>query len=328
MKKWKVIYWIVVGIVIVLFYVPAFSVVLMKPNLSEMELSICKLLVAIGTFTFVVAIILFIILWCILILKNSVHNIRKCDDEVFEEIDKYRRRWGERNGHYLMHIQKINYVYRKNGEVDMLVKNKELDRLYKRIDFLNVQNDLFDVLMTALSSLVISVLASFLCSITENKNGFILCGVSIIIVLAFFVITLCRYYEKGQMGSYDHCIYEYEKKLLMEKIEGLERSLEVDENEIDILETKHIIINALIDKISKKKSKKNKKQLEADIEKVEQLNLYVEDYNIYVKKARTVNDKTYYLLYKKQEGKDENQTSDLELANEAGSSKAVNIVLI
>lgn len=317
MKKWKVIYWIVVGIVIVLFYVPAFSVVLSNPNLSELGLAICRLLVSIGSIIWLLATIL---VGFISLIARSVHNIKKCDDEIFEEIDKYRRRWGERNDHYIMYIQKINFLYRENGEVEKLVQNKALDRLYKRMDFLNVQNNLYEVLMSAISSLGISVLASILCTITMKKNEFLVGVVLVLTVLSFFVVILYRYNEKGQMGSFDHFIYEYEKKLLMEKIEKLERSLTVDEEEIDILETKHIIINALIDKISKKKSKKNKKQLEADIETVEALNLYVKDYNKYVKREITVNGKTCYLLYEKQVEKDKNKTSVPEFANKAYKS--------
>lgn len=317
MKKWKVIYWIVVGIVIVLFYVPAFSVVLMNPNLSELGLAICRLFVSIGSIIWLLATIL---VGFISLITRSVHNIKKCDDEIFEEIDKYRRRWGERNDHYIMYIQKINFLYRENGEVEKLVLNKEIDRLYKRYDFLDVQNNLYEVLMTAMSSMGISVLASILCTITQDENEFVIGVVLVLTVLSFFVIILYRYNEKGQMGSFDHCIYEYEKKLLMEKIEKLERSLTVDEEEIDILETKHIIINALIDKISKKKSKKNKKQMEVDIETVEALNLYVKDYNKYVKQEITVNGKTCYLLYEKQVEKDENKTSVPEFANEAYKS--------
>lgn len=325
MKKWIIIYWSIIGVITVAFYMPTLVVIFGNNNLGEAEFGVNRLLLSIGTLIFLFAIMTFIIINGILTLKRSVHNIKKCDDEIFNEIDKYKRRWGERKGNYSMHIQKINFVYSKDGEVEKLVQNKELDRLYKRADFLSVQNNLYDVLMTALSSLVISVLASFIFNTMDNQtmdttNGLKICVVLLLIVLAFFVVTLLRYNEKGQLGSYGHYIDEYERKLLLEKIEEIERDMKISKNDEAILETKHIIINALIDKISKEKSKKNKKQLEADIEKVEQLNLYVEDYNKYVKKEISVNDKMCYLLYEKQEEKDENQTSDLELANEAYKS--------
>lgn len=69
-------------------------------------------------------------------------------------------------------------------------------------------------------------------------------------------VKICK---KGHDGSYRYYIDEYERELLMEKIRGLENELIITDQDEQILETKQVVINELIE-IRQKKKFKNKKK--------------------------------------------------------------------
>ena len=72
--------------------------------------------------------------------KKGLHNIRYSDDKLWEEIDVYKHRWIENGEYYKKMIRVINCFYQKNGKVDKLVKEKSVDRLFLRLDFLAMHN--------------------------------------------------------------------------------------------------------------------------------------------------------------------------------------------
>ena len=183
----------------------------------------------------------------------------------------------------------------QGGKVDELVKNKEIERLYARADFLLIQNSLFDNLITCFYSLVISVIASFVCQMMECESVLLMFVWMVTILLSFFGIILSRYAEKCQAGSYRYYIDEYERDLLLQKITDLEKELTITGDDEQILETKQIVINELIRIRQKKKLKKQKEKLETDIKQVGQLDLCIGDYNtcyiqkIYIKWKHNIN---------------------------------------
>jgi hypothetical protein len=170
-------------------------------------------------------IIAFAVIHVIIFEKRSIHNIIKCDDEIFETIDQCKKNGSKDKHYFIRQIKLINLFYGEGGQVDELVKNKEVDRLYARADFLLTQITLFDHLTTCYYSLVISVMASFVCQMIESKSETIANGGVIILVISFVWIILLKYSERGQAGSYRYCIDEYERKLLLEKIYNLEKGL-------------------------------------------------------------------------------------------------------
>ena len=207
-----------------------------------------------------VAMIVYFVICGIFTMKRGIRNIKKCDDELFKKIDQYKKCWGEDKHYYIKQIQIINLYYEKGGKVDELVKNKEIERLYARADFLLIQNSLFDNLITCFYSLVISVIASFVCQMMECENVWLTFVWMVTILLSFFGIILSRYAEKGQAGSYRYYIDEYERDLLLQKITDLEKELTITGDDEQILETKQIVINELIRIRQKKKLKKQKEK--------------------------------------------------------------------
>lgn len=263
-----------------------------------------------------VATIVYLVIYGVFIIRRGICNIKKCDDELFTKIDQYKICWNEDKHYYIKQIQIINLYYEKGGKVDELVKNKEIERLYARADFLLTQNSLFDNLTTCFCSLAISVVASFVCQMMECQSVLLVFVWMVTILLCFFVIILSRYAQKGQAGSYRYYIGEYERDLLLQKIKDLEKKLTISEDDEQILEMKQIVINELIHIREKKKLKKQKDKLETDIKQVEKLNLCVGDYNTcYIKKIY-INGEVGCLVYDREKGKENNYIGELNLISE------------
>ncbi len=103
---------------------------------------------------------------------------------------------GKINNYYIKQIEIINLLTMKRMEKLMnLVKNKEIERLYARADFLFIQNSLFDNLTTCFYSLVISVIASFVCQMMECKRVWLMFVWMVTILLCFlwnYFVKICQ----------------------------------------------------------------------------------------------------------------------------------------
>lgn len=265
---------------------------------------------------FIFMLLLYFALCGIMLIRNGWNNIKKVDDSVFKEIEKYKRCWGESKEYYIKQIQIINLYYKKDGKIDELIKNNEIERLYARYDFLSIQNSLFDNMTMYFCSLVISVIASFVCQMMECKNLWLTIGWGIVIVVSFFMIILSRYAEKGQAGSYRYMIDEYEKGLLIKKIEDLEKSFTITDEDEKSLELKQIVIKELIHIRQKCVVKAKKEKVEKSIKTVEQLDLCIGDYSNSQKRRIYINKQEGFLLYDKERGKENNYIGELNLKNE------------
>lgn len=313
MKKWKKNYIVGASTIIAIACVVA---VLFAHNPSSLSVGIAKITKTILFLLITVAVIVYFVICGILTMKRGIHNVKKCDDELFREIDQYKKCWGEDKYYYIKQIQIINLYYEENGKVDELVKNEEIERLYARADFLLIQNSLFDNLITCFYSLVISVIASFVCQMMESESVLLMFVWMVTILLSFFGIILSRYAEKGQAGSYRYYIDEYERELLLQKITDLEKKLTITVDDEKILETKQVVINELIRIRQKKKLKKQKEKLETDIKRVGQLELYIGDYSTcYIQKIY-INGMNGYLVYDREKGKENNYIGELNLINQ------------
>ena len=309
MKKWEKYY---IGITGAIFIITCIISIIFWRNvshLSEVTVVIIKKILCIIILLIVVAMAVYVIILGIINMKRGIHNIKKCDDELFTKIDQYKKCWGEDNNYYIKQIEIINLLYKKNGKVDELVKNKEIERLYARADFLLVQNSLYDNLTTCFSSLVISVIASFVCQMMQCESVILMFVWMITILICFFGIVLSRYAKKGHDGSYRYYIDEYERELLMEKIRGLENELIITDQDEQILETKQVVINELIEI-------RQKKKLETDIKQVGQLNLCMGDYTTYYIQKINIKGVSGCLVYDLEKGKENNYMGELNLINE------------
>lgn len=313
MKKWERRYWVGMTIACILVCIMFFFIIINKNKLSIHIIQIGRIITVGMCILIVVAILGYFLINSFMVMKNGMHNIKKCDDDFFDGIDKYKRCWTEGKQYYIQQIQILNLYYKKNGKVDELVKNNEIGRLFAREDYLKVQNSVYDNMTTYCYSLVISVIASLIYQILGYENVVFIFVCIIVILLVFFCLVLSEYAERGKVGSYRYLINEYERELLSKKIKILERNLTFTEDDEKILETKQIVIDELINIRQRCKGKKQKEQVTNDIICIEQLNLCLENYGGCYKKKIYVNQKKCYLLYDHKKGKDNNYIGEHNL---------------
>ena len=67
----------------------------------------------------------------------------ECDDELFSLIDQSKK----------CYIKNENFYYQKDGKVDELVSNKQIERLFAREDFLLKQKNLYNDCIGYLSNI-------------------------------------------------------------------------------------------------------------------------------------------------------------------------------
>lgn len=314
MKKLNEICKWIIGSAFVVTGIATIILFLIHNIIPERSVKIIVIIITIAFLLIVLSVVISSIINIFRIMKQGFHNIKKCDDPIFMEIDRFSKYWKESKENYIKRVQIINLFYEEGGEVDKLVKNGEIDRLYARADYLLVQSSLHDVVATYYSSLILSVIASFLCQMMEFKNVFLMIIWAIGILVSFFLILLLRYYERGQDGSYRHYIEEYERKLLLKKIEDLEKTLKIVREDKDLLETKQVIIEFLIEMANKCKKNKQKKIIISDINLIEKLDLCIKNADIYYKQLIYINNKKCYLLYNKEKGEENNYIGKLNLA--------------
>lgn len=315
MKKWEKIYLLISGIELVVAFIVKAVLLYFQSIIAETILTILNGVITLAVGLGLLAMLLFVVLRGIMIIKVGVHNLKECDDELFREIDIYKKCWKETNVFYKRQIQIIKFFYGKNGRVTELVKDMDVERLFARMDYLSSQNLLYENMITYYYSLAISVIASFLCQMMEEDNIFIMYGWSAVIIISFFVVVFSRYIERGQAGSYRYMINDYEKELLTQKIKEIEAEIEVTIDDKDVLRTQQIAINELLKLGKKAKRRKVKKQIAEDIMCVENLNMQVKNYNLAQKEKVFINGIECHLLYKVEEGKIHNYFGDSYLIN-------------
>lgn len=212
--------------------------------------------------------------WVINTFKSGFHNVRCCDDEMWDEIEGYKKRWSDNGDYYKKMIRVINHFYQKKGKVDKMVKRKEVDRLFLRLDFLNAQMNFENDLKSALQSLGISAVVSLMSGVVAGsyKNQVLIIIIEIISLLGFFLIIIVFYSWRGKFGSYDYLINQYEKKLLLKKIDKLNKVLSATLENEEALKAQQVVINALIAKC-KKARKKDQEDIKKDIHIIESLQL-------------------------------------------------------
>ena len=312
MRKWEKVYsGIIVGLFLFIFII-AFIV---KENKDRIPANIFELLEMITIVDLLLLLLLpvgYFIAWATLSIRKGLHNIKKFDDEVFQEIDRYKNCWQESNEGYIRQIQIIKLTYRENGEVDKLVKNRELGRLFARADYLSVKSNLFEGMTTLILSMGTSVIASFVIKMMKLSNAIYFVLSMIAIMFLFLLIALLKYAQRGQAGSYRYFIDEYEKELLLLKIKHVEAEIKCTSDEREGLETKQVVIEALT-KILKDKKKRKKKE---DIRIVERLKLSLDNYDNCYKRKIQVGGKICYLLYDMEKGKENKYVGELNLISD------------
>ena len=139
-------------------FIALFVIIANKEHISENVFNILTSLIPliIVLSLFILPLLMFVRL--LLAVKNGIHNLRECDDELFEKIDCFDYVWEDNNTTYMNKIRIINLYYKDSGKVDELVQNKEIDRLYARKSFLSVRINSTQDLIMCFYSLVLSVI--------------------------------------------------------------------------------------------------------------------------------------------------------------------------
>lgn len=279
-----------------------------------------------GTVANVIGIMFLIMFFCLIIccftiyiwyIKYTGHNLMECDDEIFSLIDQSKKCYIKNENFYRRQIKIINFYYQKDGKVDELVSNKQIERLFAREDFLLKQKNLYNDFATYFYSLTISMIASAIYQILQNKSvGVVTIGIFICTFL-FFAIAMLKYKDRGELGSYKYLVDEYEINLLKKKIAELQNSLIMADEDIRILQIKQSTINGLVKIGQKSNRKKQKKEIRKEISEIKKLNLSIANQKAcYIQKIYINKESASLVYHEKNNNKKDNYIGKLNLINE------------
>ena len=205
---------------IIIAFAGSLFLYILKDKLSSDIFLLFKSILSVIVIVTLLTIPVIVIVKGIVSVKRGFHNLRKCDDALFENIDFYKI---SSKDDYLCKIAIINLYYKTNGAVDELVKRSELYRLYARKDFLTVRNNLYNDLTTYFYSLIISIIASIFCELTNMNDVWQATSGIFAIAIMFIIVMSFKYVNRGQDGSYAYQVEGFELKLLEDKINRLEK---------------------------------------------------------------------------------------------------------
>lgn len=270
----------------------------------------------------IIVICMFFVIY-ILAMKRGIHNLNKCGDNLFNEIDEYKKGWNEDNNSYYRCIQKMKILYMENGEIDKLLNKNEIDRLFKRKSFLDKRKHFYSNMLNSLSSLTLSMIVSGLFCQSILKNEITALFAILGIVFCFFLIAAFPFIKRGEDGSFEFCLIDIELDLIEKKItEYYDKERILNEKALD---TQQVAINVLSDIVFKQK-KKEKQKIIADIEIIEQLDLSYDEKieNVKIREIK-IGEKIGYLAYNKELARENNYIGNHHLLSE-DYSKLVEIL--
>lgn len=217
-------------------------------------------------------------------VMRGIGNIKRCDDPVFDEIEGYLKHWGNNNYHYMRVIGIINLFYSEDGRINKEIKkNKEINRLYSRLDYLRLKSDFIEELKSNLMALVLSIIASAMFSFLgesfyETKEQVFSKDIIIVFVLLIFVVatTLIWFSYRGRDNEGLNFIREYEIDKLTNYIINFENEIIIESKDEEIIKNQNDILQELISIASKKWQ--NNESVVADINVIEKLNLCLDSY--------------------------------------------------
>lgn len=212
---------------------------------------------------------------------KGVHNIKHCDIPTFEELDRYRRHYGNQSKAVKRTIEMINLYYKKNGKIDQeFVKPLDLQSLYIRYDFLEKDiefgNDVKTVVITLVMAIIYSILQTGFTYAQSNNQKIEIQGSLIMFIVPFLILLIFvfgRIY-KGQFNSFFHYVSKYEMELLTKKINKVESKIKIKEDQEAVKKMQYWLMHSLYKYKDKKVKKKNEKmKIERDIKEIANLDL-------------------------------------------------------
>lgn len=276
-KKKEIITIEKVQYVIIFIFVLAFSAIISSKLTDGLLSSIC---IWVG----LVLILLIPVILLLLFLKYVLIGFRRanrCDIEPFRTMDSYMFEYSMNSANYIRIIKIVKYFYRDGGEVDKLVSNMRLEELYGRLEYLNGQDDYFRNVYGYTSSIITSLIASFLMLyFFEEENNIVKLILIIIAVLAFIGLFAIPYAFRGRGGSYRYLIDNFERELLESKIEKVYDSINYEKNEIYYIIKQNEMLKQ-INNVKAKKRGERKKEIEKDLIDLERINFTGMDFEKY-----------------------------------------------
>lgn len=216
------------------------------------------------------------------VTKRGLYYIRHCDIPFFEEIDRYRYSSYNRMEAHERAYRMINLYYKKNGKQKSRVmeyaEKKGLKDLYIRKDFLEKNINFTPLMITCLTGFIVGLIQSLFADAVEQSIWGVLISMAVGLILLFCVI-FCQYSSRGQMGSFDYEVAEYECKLLDEVIQAEKEKRVMSSEKEYLINMQQVLIEALRNYKKTWKVKLDsaeKTNVESDLKEVEELKLYNE----------------------------------------------------
>ena len=289
---------------IIIAFAGSLFLYILKDKFSSNVFLLFKSILSLIVIVILLTIPVIVIVKGIVSAKRGFHNLRKCDDDLFENIDFYKITSKE---DYLCKIAIINLYYKTDGAVDELVKRNELYRLYARKDFLTVRNNLYNDLTTYFYSLIISIIASIFCELTNMNDVWKATAGIFAIAIMFMIIMFFKYVNRGQDGSYAYQVEGFELKLLEDKINKLEKNITVTEDGEKVLKTRQQLLLALQKLYFRTIQKKNKVSIKKDLETTQKLHLDLNDCVNYELQEIVFGDYSGFIAFSKNNEEEKDQ---------------------
>lgn len=216
------------------------------------------------------------------VTKRGLYYIRHCDIPFFEEIDRYRYSSYNRMEAHERAYRMINLYYKKNGKQKSRVmeyaEEKGLKDLYIRKDFLEKNINFTPLMITYLTGFIVGLIQSLFVDAVEQSIWSILISMAVGLIM-FLCMIFWQYSSRGQMGSFDYEVAEYECKLLDEVIQAEKEKRVMSSEKENLINMQQVLIDAMRNYKKTWKVKLNraeKKEVEDDLKIVEGLRLYDE----------------------------------------------------
>lgn len=249
-------------------------------------------------------------------ITEGVTNIRRCGDDIFDEIDRMRKLLRSNRFSYERQVEIINKYYTNLGAVGQIAIRGEIDRLLRRKEQLSGQLSINSECHDCIQAISLSIIASFIASVSDYSNPIV-----IIVSVGFFALLVIAvpFFKYGRfslmLDKYHIAIYEYELKKLDELIQEYNQHCEVCVMDNRPVETQMATIAELVKRL-RKADKNEKSEIETALQCVESLVLTnYDESNCFYREIR-VGNRIGYLIYNKQNGAVNNYIGEENLISE------------
>ena len=220
-----------------------YIVIYMNSNIG----TIGNLIFLITTFLFIGFMLIAIIFQVVYLFKEAFSHVsRYKGKQCFEKIEFLYKNLGECNGYYQSIIREINKVYNEDSEIKVIIGKRDLSTLYARKSYLENNMDLHGNMIQTITSVGISGLFALI-NFKTGRSFFVPILFSALAVVGILLCIVVKYVEKGRGGSYLYNVYEYELKLLNDKINSVYNNLKANADVERVIRMRQVVINALSD---------------------------------------------------------------------------------